>query len=215
MRRISGGRVKQRTKQTCFSLFDKQTLGQLPSTPATGKPALWDHQQFTRNILVNNSGPSNTPLPCCSTWQQAKGSDSSHTFERFVWLPRTLVKVPGANWSTTSASAYSHLEPPRSCLLDIFTAFNIPLPPSAQWEVRCDACALFLHHSLCSQEGAFFFFAFNRILDTLQSSARWSNLFWHFLPLLWVHRPKQRGKFVGRFYMEQDSTDMSPSTVRR
>lgn len=75
-----------------------------------------------------HSSPGYTPLSCCPTWQQASGSDSSNTFEMFVWLHLTLVKVAGANWRTSSTAAYSHLVQPGSCFLDIFAGFNILFP---------------------------------------------------------------------------------------
>lgn len=65
--------------------------------------------------------------------------DFSHAFETFVWLHLTLVKVAGAKWSASSTAAYSLLEQSGSCFLDIFTAFNILLPPvcSARGSVCC------------------------------------------------------------------------------
>lgn len=62
-----------------------------------------------------------------------------HSSERVVWLHITMVKVAGANWSRSTTVAYSHLEWPRSCFLDIFSAFNVLPPTSAQ----CDAGAQF------------------------------------------------------------------------
>lgn len=129
MRKISGGQVKQRTEQTCFSSSDTQTLGQLPFTPHAGKPAYWDQTEQLRKTHPGQHRSPYAPLLCCPTWQQASGSDFSKTSERFVCLHLTLVKVAGANWSTSSTAAYSHLERPGSCFLDIFTAFNIVLPP--------------------------------------------------------------------------------------
>lgn len=95
-----------------------RTLASLPSGT---------HRTTHKNTSRSTRSPDYTPSPRCPTWQQASGVDFSNTFERFVWLHLTLLKVAGANWSTSSTAAYSHLERPGPCFLDIFTAFKFLL----------------------------------------------------------------------------------------
>ena len=144
----AGGRVKQRTEQTRFTMSDTQTLGQLPSAPRWSGCRLRSH--------LKKKQPRNAS--CCPTQHQASGTDFSHNFEVSVWLllQLTLVKVAGANCSTSSTAAYSQLEQPGSCFLDIFTAFNVLLPHLLSEQLS----VMQVHNScitdrLCRQEGVF------------------------------------------------------------
>lgn len=105
---------------------------------------------------------------------------------------------------------------PGSCLLDILTTFNI-LPSPHLLSERLDVMQVPTATSQTVQSGCFFF-TFDFGYPAEQHQVEWffdtSYLLFVVVFLLWggglphgMHQQKQIGEFVGRFYMEQWSTD--------
>lgn len=124
MRWISSSKVKQRTKLVSACLTHRPWVSCLSTHTSARLPSGTSPYQLTKNniIQVNTAAPATLPCHAALHDNKASGADFSHT-ERSVWLHLTLVKVAGANWRTSSTAAYSHLEKPGLCFLDIFTAF--------------------------------------------------------------------------------------------
>lgn len=151
--RISGGRVRQRTKQTRFCPFGKHTLGQPPFTSHTlAIPSSETSQQITKTLRVNNCSPR-VPFLATLLYVSAGHRHRILTHLRALFgCTSFLVKVCMCKLEhSLCGSLFPPGAAPDHVCLTFSTSTCLHL---LSWEVPCCRCTSLVSHSVSSVSGA-------------------------------------------------------------